>query len=196
MVRSQTQRPSAVCIRYSKSCVCPSWLAFKDRARGAFAVFGMDMILPETCLCKPVCRGIAEKPFGLFADKGKLKRLGIGFPDNSVNGVDERLISLLRLLLLLPYRGSSQLPFHGRKKPFQFLSGEKSWNPARTAVRAESRRGFFRQEDDWQVRLRSLQKIERSDGTETRDCIICQDDIPRLAAKSSSHHFLSAEPVR
>src|SRR2546426_11880172 len=84
----------------------------------------MDVTFPEVRLNKPVCGGITQEPFGLFADKAKLKRLGISFPDDSVNGINQGLITLLRLLLLLSYRGSPQLSLHGRKQSVQFLSSE------------------------------------------------------------------------
>ena len=57
--------------------------------RDPLAIFGVKVILTECRFAQPLFDGKAKDAFRLFTDERKSESLGIGFPDNALDGVDE-----------------------------------------------------------------------------------------------------------
>jgi hypothetical protein len=60
---------------------------------GSVVIVGVNVARPKT-RCQPLLQRIAQQPFGLFAHEPKVKRSGVGFPDDPADVGDELLVAL------------------------------------------------------------------------------------------------------
>ena len=87
--RSHTTWPSAAIMRVLKLMIPPVPHRIHAELGAPLHVVRMRVTAPEVRLVDPLADGIPEDRFGVGADEEELKRLGIGFPDNGAERLDE-----------------------------------------------------------------------------------------------------------
>jgi hypothetical protein len=55
------------------------------------------MVCPKLVIGYPLIGRVTKHLFRFFTDKSKLEAPGIGFPDNTINGINKRVNSLVCL---------------------------------------------------------------------------------------------------